>query len=84
MSNPDITLGETARRVGQLEAELEATRRVLAEALRAIVQASPVDGTKLRRGLEDMREGWGNDDIDDPVYEAASIFASELANEIER
>lgn len=83
MSNPDITLGDTARRVAQLEAELEATQKVLAEALRAIVKASTIDGTKLRRGLDDMRDGWGSDEAG-PVYEAASIFAAELANEIER
>lgn len=70
-------------RIAKLQAELDGTRLVLGEVLRVIVQASTIDSTKLRRGLDDLCDGWGGDD-QDAAHEAASIISMELANEILR
>ena len=82
-----VSLGETADKLDRVAADLhiktEAMRRVFAEALRAVVRAGSIDETKLRHELDAMCDGWDADD-DDPVNELCSIFALEVANEIQR
>lgn len=79
---PDISLGDTARRVAELEIELAGAQRAFGEILGAIVQAGKIDKSELSYRLDAVLNGLPIDH-DDPIIAAAGIIAVELASAIE-
>lgn len=78
----DITLGETAARVSELEIELAGAQRAFGEILGAIVRAGKIDKSELSYRLDAVLKDLPIDH-EDPIIAAAGIVAVELASAIE-